>query len=93
MERKLIEIPALDVNGNLCHNNLLDTIEALIPNVPYNSCHAADLLECKNGDLLCVWFAGSSEGFADISIVGSRLKAGESQWSMPEKLSDDASRS
>jgi len=93
MSRTLFELPALRTDGILCHNNTLDTIEALIPNAPYNSCHAADLLETKDGDLLCVWFAGSSEGYADISIVGSRLKAGENQWSAPVKLSDDPIRS
>lgn len=93
MERKLIELPALGTDGRLYHNQLLDTVESLIPNAPFNSCHAADLLETRDGDLLCVWFAGSSEGYADISIVGSRLKAGESQWSNPVKLSDDPIRS
>ncbi|NLO85651.1 MAG: exo-alpha-sialidase [Clostridiales bacterium] len=93
MAREFIELPTLGTDGRLYHDQRLDTVEALIPNVPFNSCHAADLLELSNGDLLCVWFAGSSEGYADISIVGSRLKAGESQWSNPEKISDDAVRS
>ena len=93
MTRNLIEIPQLTDDGRLYHHALLDTVEALIPNAPYRSCHAADLLELENGDLLCVWFAGSSEGNADISIVGSRLKAGESQWSSPVKISDDPTRS
>ena len=76
MARTYIEIPTLSGDGRLHHHALLDTFEALIPNAPYNSCHAADLLELQNGDLLCVWFAGSDEGNADISIVGSRLPAG-----------------
>ena len=88
-----IEIPALPREGQLCHRAELDTVEALIPNTPFRSCHAADLLETRSGDLLCVWFAGSSEGYADISIVGSRLKAGESQWCAPVKLTDDPVRS
>ena len=93
MTRNLIEIPQLTDDGRLYHHALMDTVEALIPNAPYRSCHAADLLELENGDLLCVWFAGSSEGNADISIVGSRLKAGESQWGSPVKISDDPTRS
>ena len=93
MARTYIEIPTLSGDGRLHHHALLDTVEALIPNAPYNSCHAADLLELENGDLLCVWFAGSDEGNADISIVGSRLPAGESQWTEPVKISDDATRS
>lgn len=93
MARAYVEIPTLSGDGRLHHHALLDTVEALIPNAPYNSCHAADLLELQNGDLLCVWFAGSDEGNADISIVGSRLPAGESQWTAPVKISDDATRS
>ena len=90
--RSLIDLPCLGSEGKLYHNHLLDTVEALLPN-PYKSCHAADLLELPNGDLLCCWFAGSDEGNADISIVLARLNAGESQWSVPVKISDDASRS
>lgn len=93
MPRELIELPRLGTDGRLYHNQLLDTVEALIPNTPFNSCHAADLLETANGDLLCAWFAGSWEGKADISIVVSRLKRGESQWSNPVRVSDDPTRS
>lgn len=92
MERDRIELVGMEENGKLYHNTWLDTTEALIPN-PYNSCHAADLLELPNGDLLCCWFAGSDEGNADISIALSRLKAGESQWSVPVIVSDDPERS
>lgn len=92
MAREYIELNKIEENGKLYHNPLLNTVEALIPN-PYNSCHAADLLELPNGDLLCCWFAGSDEGNADISIAVSRLNAGESQWSIPVIVSDDAERS
>lgn len=92
MEKERIEYGIMEENGKLYHNAWLDTTEALIPN-PYNSCHAADLLELPNGDMLCCWFAGSDEGNADISIAVSRLKAGESQWSIPEIVSDDPERS
>ena len=92
MMRTLIELPALEQGGRLCHDQRIDTIEALIPN-PFVSCHAADLAELPNGDLLCCWFAGSDEGNADISIVVSRLKLGESQWTVPEVVSDDPTRS
>lgn len=88
-----IEIPAMPREGQLCRRAETGTVEALIPNTPFNSCHAADLLETQSGDLLCVWFAGSSEGYADISIVGSRLKSGENQWSAPIKLTNDPIRS
>ena len=91
--RSYIEIPTLtEDNGILFHNQFNDTVESLIPN-PYNSCHAADLLELPNGDILCAWFAGSAEGRADISIVLSRLNKDESSWQMPIKVSDDPERS
>ncbi|MCE5343294.1 MAG: glycoside hydrolase [Eubacteriales bacterium] len=90
--RDLVELPALGKDGRLYHDNCVDAVEALIPN-PFASCHAADLLELPNGDLLCCWFAGSDEGNADISIVLSRLNAVESQWTVPKIVSDDPTRS
>ncbi len=90
--REYVELNCLEEDGRLYHNNLLDTIEALIPN-QFDSVHAADLLELPDGDLLACWFAGSDEGNADISIALSRLKAGESRWSVGEIVSDDPSRS
>lgn len=78
--------------GKLYHNNRMGIVESLIPN-PYTSCHAADLLELPNGDILCCWFAGSDEGNADISIVLSRLNFDADEWSIPIKVSDDSSRS
>lgn len=87
-----IELPTLTRDGRLYHNNLLDSVEALIPN-HFASVHAADLLELPNGDLLACWFAGSDEGNADISIAVSRLKNGESQWEDEKIVSDDPTRS
>ncbi|MDR3413969.1 MAG: exo-alpha-sialidase [Formivibrio sp.] len=55
--------------------------------------HAANLMPLANGDMGCVWFGGSQEGVADISIYFSRLPKGESCWSSPTKLSDDPTRS
>jgi len=54
--------------------------EAYLP-VLYPSSHAANLLELRNGDLLCVWFAGSWEGKSGIGIVISRLPKGADRWS------------
>lgn len=92
MERTYVTLNRMKEDGTLYYNGLRDTVESLIPN-PYESAHAADLLELPGGDLLCCWFAGSNEGNADISIVVSRLKAGESKWSVPVKVSDDEERS
>jgi predicted neuraminidase len=55
--------------------------------------HAANLMPLANGDLACVWFGGSQEGVADISIYFSRLARDGECWSVPQKLSDDATRS
>ena len=46
--------------------------------------HAANLMPLPNGDLACVWFGGSQEGVADISIYFSRLTKGSSCWSVPQ---------
>ena len=56
-----------------------DTVDAYLP-VLYPSSHAANLLQLKNGDVLCVWFAGTWEGDSNIGIVISRLPKGASRW-------------
>lgn len=66
--------------------------EADIPAVCVQN-HAANLMPLPNGDLACVWFGGTQEGIADISIYFSRLIPGASSWSFPIKLSDDPTRS
>ncbi len=67
-------------------------ISAMLPSeCPQN--HAANLLPLPDGDVLCVWFGGTQEGIADISVWCSRLPAGSDQWSRARKLSDDSSRS
>ncbi|GLQ11623.1 glycosyl hydrolase [Devosia yakushimensis] len=55
--------------------------------------HASFLLQLRNGDLGCVWFAGTEEGKPDVSIYFSRLPKGSDQWTAEEKLSDDPARS
>ena len=55
--------------------------------------HAANLMPLPNGDLGCVWFGGTQEGIADISIYFSRLTPGAAAWTAPVKLSEDPTRS
>ncbi|MEO5321169.1 exo-alpha-sialidase [Arthrobacter sp. CC3] len=55
--------------------------------------HAANLLTLPDGRLGCVWFGGTQEGVPDISIWFSTLEPGSSQWSEPQQLSDDSTRS
>ncbi len=69
-----------------------DRIEAYLPSeCPQN--HAANIYPMPDGDLLCVWFGGTQEGIADISIFMSRLKKGDQKWSPAVKLSEDPTRS
>ena len=66
--------------------------QAMLPtDRPQN--HASNLLPLPDGDLLCVWFAGTQEGVADISIFMSRLPAGGTRWTPAVALSDDPDRS
>lgn len=92
MSRTIIDLPTIGDDGRLYHDVALDIVESLIPN-PWDSCHAPDLLELENGDLLACWFAGSNEGNADISIAVSRLSVDADQWETPVIVSDDPTRS
>ncbi|WP_264357291.1 sialidase family protein [Pseudarthrobacter sp. MM222] len=55
--------------------------------------HAANLLTLPDGRLGCVWFGGTQEGVPDISIWFSTLEPGSRQWSAPDQLTDDSTRS
>ena len=59
----------------------------------FETCHAANLLELHNHDILCSWFAGSGEGNPDTCIVLSRMSAQTGEWSEPMVMSDDPERS
>ena len=74
------------------HPFAADATVALIPS-PCVQNHAANLIELKGGDIACVWFGGTQEGIADISIWFSRLRRGADRWSEAVKLSDDPTRS
>lgn len=67
-------------------------VEAFIPPIGDEN-HAPNLAALPNGDLLCVWFAGSREGTCDVSIALSRLPMGEARWTAPVLVSDDPMRS
>ncbi len=67
-------------------------ITAMLPS-PCPQNHAANILPLPDGTLMCVWFGGSQEGVADISVYGSRLAPGAQAWSEAVKLSDDPTRS
>ena len=61
-----------------------DRFDAFIPS-PCVQNHAANLIPLANGDLGCVWFGGTQEGMADISVHFSRLPSGSTRWSSAEK--------
>ena len=55
MARNIIDLPTLGDDGKLYRDTAVDMVESLIPN-PWESCHAPDLLELENGDLLVCRF-------------------------------------
>ncbi|MBS0536628.1 MAG: exo-alpha-sialidase [Proteobacteria bacterium] len=69
-----------------------DWLEAHLPS-PCIQNHAANLMPLPNGDLGCVWFGGTQEGMADISVHFSRLPAGGDVWTPAIKIADDSARS
>ena len=87
------KLPGLTPDGRVYWNEEMGTIEARIPNGGYRSGHGPALLELPNGDLLCVWFAGSFEGNADVHIVCSRLEKDGEAWTEPVDVSGDPERS
>ena len=87
------KLPGLTPDGRVYWNEEMGTIEARIPNGGYRSGHGPALLELPNGDLLCVWFAGSFEGNADVHIVCSRLEKDSEAWTEPVDVSCDPERS
>ena len=87
------KLPGLTPDGRVYWNEEMGTAEARIPNGGYRSGHGPPLLELPNGDLLCVWFAGSFEGNADVHIVCSRLEKDSGSWTDPVDVSNDPLRS
>ena len=87
------KLPGLTPDGRVYWNEEMGAIEARIPNGGYRSGHGPALLELPNGDLLCVWFAGSFEGNADVHIVCSRLEKDSEAWTEPVDVSGDPERS
>jgi predicted neuraminidase len=66
--------------------------ETLLP-PPHIQNHAANLTVLPDGSLACVWFSGTQEGVADISVWFSRLAPEATVWTAPVQMSDDGTRS
>lgn len=86
-----MSVPAESIDG-LLRVRAEGGREAYLP-TPTVQCHAANLAWLPDGDLACVWFGGTQEGVADISVHLSRLPAGSDRWLDPVVLSDDTTRS
>lgn len=80
-------------DGQIYENTHMNTLEAFLPTGGFDTAHGPGLLEAENGDLICVWFAGSFEGNADIHIVSSRLPKGSDRWEPVVDVSNDPHRS
>ena len=78
-------------DGTFRASTLKGMEEAYIPTL-YASSHAANLLQLKNGDILCFWFSGEGEGHFN-AIVMSRLPKGSRQWSAPVQVAHQNHRS
>ena len=51
---------------------------------PFQECHASTLVILPNGDVVCAWFGGTTEGADDVAIwIAIRH---EEQWSPPREL-------
>ncbi len=55
--------------------------ESGVPFYAHNHCPA--LTWCPNGDLLATWFSTNEESGREMTILGSRLRAGQSVWDEP----------
>ena len=67
-------LPQLTPDGVIYHNQLMGTLEAMLPPGPWASAHAPALLETPQGDLLCAWFAGAGFVLAALFLL---LRAGK----------------
>ena len=67
-------------------------VDAYIPTLGDED-HAPSMALLPGGDLACVWFAGSAEGAADVSIAMSRLPAGGDGWTAPAFVTGGTDRS
>ncbi len=56
----------------------------LIPMHEHN--HCPSITWCDNGDLLAVWFSTVKEKDREMTILASRLRAGQKQWDMPSEF-------
>jgi len=96
-QTKTVELTAMDAPDGLSaklspDRNLPGAKSAFLPEL-FASSHASNLLQLKNGDLLCVWFSGTAEGQSDVAIVASILPKGSMTWGKPVRVDHDPAKS
>ncbi len=52
------------------------------------SSHCACITEAPDGDMLCVWYAGSREAAPDVALMLGRWRRATGQWDEPQLLLD-----
>ena len=90
---KFPKLPGLSFDGTVYEDEEMGVLEALLPTGGFPTAHAPAMVELPNGDLLACWFAGTYEGSADIHIVSSALRNGDTKWSAVTDLSRDPKKS
>lgn len=60
--------------------------EFVFDQAPFPSCHAATIVDCGPGGLVCAWFGGEQEGARDVAIWLARREGG--RWSAPRKVAE-----
>ena len=48
--------------------------------------HCSTITEAPNGDILCLWYAGTYESADDQALYLSRLPKGQRTWTTPERI-------
>ena len=80
------------LDGHFRVSHIAGTEEAYLTPI-HQSSHAANLLQLKNGDILCFWFSGTQEGQSGVAIVVSRLAKNSRQWTVPKTVDRHAGES
>lgn len=52
----------------------------------YNHNHCPAITWCDNGDLLAIWFSTNDEAGREMTILSSRLRAGNDEWDEPSEF-------
>jgi len=52
----------------------------------YNHNHCPSITWCPNGDMLAIWFSTISERGREMTILASRLRAGNDEWDLPSEF-------